>query len=332
MKKREYLLSHEPIDFGFKQSKADFIVDEIPESDFKGSGNFLILLVKKTEMTTWDMVAAFAEYLETEAEKIGYAGLKDKHATTTQYLSFEFKHAKALKKFSHANIKILKTFQHDKNIRMGDLKGNRFTINLFDVDNIKAGKIEKIARKIEKNGLPNYFGYQRFGKDADSITQAQELIDGEIFVENTKVKNFLISVHQSRFFNEWLAERVAISKKEGEKFLLLDGDVMRTPEKLVTPKKAPQKDFEAKKIVPTGLLFGRDVFRAVADAREIEKKYDDEFFQSKGERRDAIVFPKSVTFKFDSDKSRLTISFELPKGSYATVFLEAIGNKELSAL
>ena len=94
---REYIQNREPIHFKFEQNKEDFIVDEIPRK-FKGNGNFLIFHIKKVELTTWDMVAAFAEFLNIPAEKIGYAGLKDKHATTTQYLSFESKYEKQLKK------------------------------------------------------------------------------------------------------------------------------------------------------------------------------------------------------------------------------------------
>ena len=60
------------------------------------------------------MVAIFAKYLNITAQSIGYAGLKDKHAITTQYISVDAKYEKALKKFSHKNIKILKSFKDKK--------------------------------------------------------------------------------------------------------------------------------------------------------------------------------------------------------------------------
>jgi len=330
---REYLQNSQEMDFKFLQTPEDFVVDEIALGEFKGSGNFLILHVKKVEMTTWDMVAAFAEFLNIPAQKIGYAGLKDKHATTTQYISVEKRHEKNLKKFKHSQIKILKSFKHDKSIRMGDLSGNRFSINLQYVDNIEAGKIEKIARKIGKNGLPNYFGYQRFGRDGDSINQAKEMIKGDLFITDSKVKNFLISIYQSTFFNDWLKRRVVKSREDNDgKFLLLAGDVyMSKSGKLSTPKIVPDKDFQNKTLVPTGLLCGRDVFRARDEAREIEKEYDDEFLQEKGYRREALIYPESIECKFDKKFSVLNISFTLPKGSYATVFLEAIGNRNFSA-
>ncbi len=330
---REYLHSTQDIDFKFYQNEKDFVVDEIPMEEFLGRGNYLILKVQKVELTTWDMIAVFAEFLAIPAQKIGYGGLKDKHATTTQYLSLETKYEALLKKFQHKQIKILSTTRHSHSIRMGDLAGNRFSINLYDVDAIDAGKIEKVARKIAKSGLPNYFGYQRFGRDAGSIEQAREMIKGELFIEDAKLKSFLISVYQSYYFNEWLRERIMLSKESGSsEFVLLSGDVFISRDgKLSTPKLIPSKEFAAKKIVPTGLLCGRDTFRAKYDAAEIEKKYDDEFLQEKGQRREALVYPADIDCKYIKKETMLNISFTMPKGSYATVFLESIAGKNYSA-
>jgi len=116
---RVYLQNGEQIDFDFYQNEKDFVVDEIPLGEFKGRGNFIILHVKKVELTTWDMIAVFAEFLKVPAQKIGYAGLKDKHATTTQYISVELKYEKELKKFRHPQIKILSTQHHTESIQMG---------------------------------------------------------------------------------------------------------------------------------------------------------------------------------------------------------------------
>ncbi len=330
--KREYLEDKEKINFKFEQTKEDFIVDENPRS-FTEKGNFLILRVQKIEMTTWDMVAAFAKFLNIPAEKIGYAGLKDKHATTTQFISIEAKYEKALKKFKHPGIKILKLTRDKYSIRMGDLRGNHFSINLFGVSPIEAGQIEKRALKIAKNGLPNYFGYQRFGRDENSIEQAREMISGELHIEDAKLKKFLISIYQSYYFNEWLRERVILSREENDgKFMLLEGDIYLFDEgKLFTPKNMPQKDFEAHKVVPTGLLCGRDVYRARAKAGEIEEKYDDAFLYDKGLRREALIFPTDIKLDYKNNFDILNISFTLPKGSYATVFLEAIANKNFTA-
>jgi len=309
MRKREYLKENS-IDFRFTQTPEDFVVDEVLAFEPKGSGNFLILHIKKVEYSTWDMIASFADFLKIPAQKIGYAGLKDKHATTTQYISVDARHEQTLKKFKNKDIKILSVKKHNKPIKMGDLIGNKFTVNLREITNIEAGQIEKIARKTARDGLPNYFGYQRFGRDGDSLTQAKEMIHGDLHIADNKVKNFLISIYQSEFFNNWLRERVVFSREQNDgKFKILDGDIF------------------FKKNIVSGLLCGRGIKRANGEAREIEKKYDDEFLQEKGYRRASLVFPSSITCKYIKKQTLLNISFELPKGSYATVFLESIAGK-----
>ncbi|MEA1982212.1 MAG: tRNA pseudouridine(13) synthase TruD [Campylobacterota bacterium] len=329
---RLYLEEREPIHFKFEQNQDDFIVDEIGV-EFKGNGNYAILHIKKVEMTTWDMIAAFSDFLNINAEKIGYAGLKDKHATTTQYISVEARYEKELKKFKHPQIKVIGWTRHTHSIRMGDLIGNRFTINLFEVNQIQAGQIEKLAKKSQKFGLPNYFGYQRFGRDGDSIEQAKEMIEGDLHIEDAKLKKFLISIYQSVYFNEWLVERVLMSREQNAgKFLLLEGDLyLDSKGKLFTPKQPQQKDFEEHKVVPTGLLCGRGVYRSRDKAGEIEAKYDDGFLYEKGLRREAIIFPKDINIKYNKDFDKMNITFTLPKGSYATVFLENIASKNFKA-
>jgi len=326
--KRVFLQQHQALDIDFKQSKDDFIVDEIASREFKNRGNFLILHVKKTDLPTWDMLERLSESLNIPLNQIGYAGLKDKYATTSQYISIPLKYERNLKKFHNNKIEILNTFRDKQKINIGDLKANRFTVKLHNIDHMTAGKIEKYARKIEKLGMPNYFGYQRFSKD--SITQAQQMIDADIFIKDGKIKRFLIGVYQSKLFNEWLCERVEMAKESGE-FLLLSGDVMiNSDDKLFTPKTPSVKDFKERKIAPTGLLVGRDVFRARGDARVIEKRYDDELFQEKGHRRRAWIYPQNLTCKYKKDSSVFELSFILPKASYATVFIENIANKNFA--
>ena len=159
------------------------------------------------------------------------------------------------------------------------------------------------------------------------------MISGELHIEDAKLKKFLISIYQSVFFNDWLKERILMSREQNSgKFMLLDGDVyLSNEDKIFTPKNIPQKDFEDKKVVPTGLLCGRGVYRARDKAREIEEKYDDGFLYEKGLRRPAIVFPKDLEMKYNKDFNIMSIAFTLPKGSYATVFLENIANRNLKA-
>jgi tRNA pseudouridine13 synthase len=240
------------------------------------------------------------------------------------------KYSKEIKLFKNKKIEILETFLHNEKLNIGDLEGNRFKINLHNVEVADINHIQKIIKLIVKDGMPNYFGYQRFGKEVvDNLAKAKDVVYGENIVKDKKLSKMLISAYQSSFFNAWLVERLKISNEE---FKLLDGDVFLDlqKDKLFTPKVITPNilnDFHNFKITPTGLLPGRKVFKAVGEAALIEQKYDDLYVQEKGYRREAIVFPRDINCKYDAAKKMCNLDFTLPKGSYATVLVEYLANK-----
>ena len=332
MIKRVYSKNNTVLNFKFVQNENDFLVDEIPIR-FTQTGNFAIFKVKKTNIDTWELIERIAKFLGIFTNEVGYAGLKDKRATTTQYISIPKKYSKEMKSFRSNKIDILETFLHKEKLSIGDLKGNRFRINLHNVSLEDLNQIQRVIKVISKKGMPNYFGYQRFGKDVEeNFTKAKDLVYGETLVKDKKLSKMLISAYQSTFFNEWLVNR--ISNEESD-FTLLDGDVFSDLEKdkLFTPKVITSKilnDFSSQKISPTGLLPGRKVFRSQLKARIIEEKFDDIYIQEKGYRREAIVFPKDITCKYDAKQKDCLLSFALPKGSYATVLIEYLANKNFN--
>ena len=332
MIRRIYPLNDKILNFKFVQNEEDFIVEEQPIK-FSLNGSFLILKIKKTNCDTWELIDRLAKFLGVYSNEIGYAGLKDKRATTTQYISIPKKYSKEIKLFRNKKIEILETFLHNEKLNIGDLEGNRFKINLHNVEISDVNHIQKIIKIISKKGIPNYFGYQRFGKEVvENFEKAKAVVYGEEIVKDKKLSKMLISAYQSSFFNAWLVERLSISKEE---FALLDGDIFLDLEKnkIFTPKAITQNilnDFKSQKITPTGLLPGRKVFKAMGEAFKIESKYDDIYIQEKGYRREAIVYPKSISCKYDASRNICTLDFILPKGSYATVLVEYLANRNFS--
>lgn len=330
--KRVYNHSAKVLNFEFVQNENDFIVDEIPLR-FSNSGNFIILKVKKINLDTWDLIETFAKFLNIYTNEIGYAGLKDKKATTTQYLSIPKKYSKKLQSFRNKKIEILETILHNKKLNIGDLKGNRFKINLHNTTVEELNHIQRRLKKISKEGLLNYFGYQRFGRDVEeNLQKAKELVTGEKIIKDKKLAKMLIMAYQSSFFNSWLIHRTKNSKTN---FDLMNGDVFLDikKQKYITPKmitKSIEDSVSIKNIVPTGLLPGRRVFRSVGEARKIEEMFDDTYIQEKGYRREAIVFPRDIVCKYDSENKVCNLEFSLPKGSYATVLVEYLANKNFS--
>lgn len=311
---RLYLQQHEAIYFTFNQNRYDFIVDEISNIKFKGKGNFMILKIKKQFTSTWELLSIISEKLDIDEHLIGYAGLKDKNATTTQYISIPLNKSRDYKLLNGKMIQVLDTFIHDKKLKIGDLAGNRFKITLKDVDEKDLPKIYQTLAQIQKNGMPNYFGYQRFGKDAD-FAKAKRVAYGEELLRDKKLDKFIKLAYQSYFFNGWLEKRVALSKqKEMKKLLSLDGDVYNLHDRTVI----------------TGLLPGRDIIRAKGEARVLEEKYDDIFIHEKGYRRDAWIKPTNIKNSYNSEKKWLVLEFTLPKSSYATVLIENLANKNFN--
>lgn len=331
---RLYPLNHDPISFSFAQSIKDFVVEELPQDTFSNSGDTLILKIKKKNLSTWDVLRILSNKLRLPTDKMGHAGLKDKHATTTQYISLPYQYKDALEGFSHEGIKIMEMLRHNKPLKTGQLRGNRFFIRLKHVEPHAAGRLEKNFRMIEKNGMPNYFGYQRFGKGKDNFEQSREVAYGESHIQDKKVRSLLISAYQSHFFNAWLAQRVAQMKEANATLLpLLNGEVMMPyPEGETFSPKINRKitsEYSDKKVVPTGLLPGRKVWRSREEAGEIESQFDDGFIHEKGYRRGAWVFPSEMSFHYLFDKKYVELEFTLPKSAYATVVIEYLGNFNL---
>lgn len=331
--KRVFLQKQTNLDFKFYQNVNDFVVEEQP-IEFTGRGNFIILKIKKVNLGTWDLIDKLANGLQIYDNEIGYAGLKDKNATTTQYISIPRKYAKDIEKFKHGKIEILETYLHKVKLNIGDLKGNSFEINLHEVKEEDVFEIQRRLKQISKVGLPNYFGFQRFGRDVkENLEKAQKVIYGDLKIRDRKLEKMLISAYQSDFYNRWLAKRIELSD---DTFKLLGGDVMLDlkQDKFFTPKSITdkiQEDFKSQKILPTGLLSGRGVYRAFGEAKVLEEEFDDTYIQEKGLRRAAIVFPKDISVKYNKKEQKCKVKFTLPKAAYATVLIENISNQNIKA-
>ncbi|MCD4757840.1 MAG: tRNA pseudouridine(13) synthase TruD [Arcobacteraceae bacterium] len=311
---RLYIQEHEPLNFTFHQNKYDFIVNEIPSIEFKNRGNFLILKIKKQHLSTWELLGYISTTLDIDEHLIGYAGLKDKNATTTQYISIPMNKSRDIEYLNSKNITILETYKHDKKLKIGDLKANRFRITLKDVKQEELPKIYQTISQIQKHGMPNYFGYQRFGQEC-SFEKTKRVVYGEEIIGDKKLNKFLKLAYQSYFFNGWLIKRMELSKEQkSNKLIQLDGDICNLHDRTVV----------------TGLLPGRDILRAKGKARIIEEQFDDMFIHEKGYRRDAWIKPQNIKNRFIADKDFLELEFTLPKSSYATVFIENIANKNFT--
>ncbi|NOZ90033.1 MAG: tRNA pseudouridine(13) synthase TruD [Epsilonproteobacteria bacterium] len=343
-------------DFLFNPSPRDFVVSEIPLYEFSGEGEHLILHIRKKDMTTWEMIGAIARYLNIKTKDIGYAGLKDKHAMTMQYISILARgNEDRLKDFTHDKIKILSIQRHNNKIRVGHLKGNHFKIRLKKVLGVQKDKLDSTLKWIKKYGVPNYFGNQRFGNDGKNYQEGRDIVEGKLKIRNRKTKTFLLNAYQSYLFNSWLSKRIELSillesfsedetatilglqkgtlkgtKKQPHFFKLLEGDLMmHYPYGRVFELESLENEaqrFMDRDISPTGLLAGKRVSRSDKIAGEIESKYDTTIGEN-GARRYAWIFVEDIKRNYIEEKAHYELSFYLPKGSYATNVLDVLRGK-----
>jgi len=345
------IYSHAPINFHFNKNSENFVVEEIPLYPFAHTGEWLMLKVRKKGLTTDEMLKKLSSATGIKIRDIGYAGLKDKEGMTIQWISVPRKYRDKINKFQDRQIKIVEQDLHRNKLKIGHLKGNKFFVRLKKVLPVDAKKIDSVLKEIKKYGIPNFFGYQRFGKFGNNWEEGKAIIEGEKFIKNRKLEKFLISAYQSKLFNDWLKERIKLSnifdlsekellmagfKKEIIKFVkaqehpfkLLPGDVMMhypMGKFFYLEDVEDTKRFLKKEITVTGLLPGKKALRAKDFAREIEEKYD-ELIPAKGDRRAAWIFPEIVEKKYLKDYAQYEIVFTLPKGAYATTLIEILQN------
>lgn len=356
---RHYYLPHSSIDFHFRQSARDFVVDEIPLYPFSGEGEHLVLHVRKKNLTTWQMIDIFSNHLGIKGRDFGYAGLKDKNAQTKQYISLPRKYEPLLENFDHESIKILSRTYHNNKIRVGHLKGNRFFIRLKKVTPVAARKIDEALKTIKHSGMPNYFGFQRFGLDGENYKKGEAILAKTFKERNRKLAQFYVNAYQSYLFNAWLSRRIEMSKivsdfsideaagvlgipaeeiqsmkKQLHPFKLLHGDVMMHYPygKIFHFEEGNEPErFEKKDISVTGLLSGKRATRAVAEAQTVEQEFDTIREGIDGARRYGWVFPEECEGEYKEEEAWYELHFTLPKGSYATVLIEEIAKRPIQS-
>jgi len=350
-------LSHRN-DIHFTPTPRDFIVEEIPLYPFAGEGEHAVVCVRKKELTTWEMIRIFSESLGIAQREIGYAGLKDKHAMTIQYLSFPARYLSQMEAFAHPAIKVLSVTRHTNKLRLGHLKGNRFSLRLKKVLGVQQAKIDSVLDWIEANGMPNYFGYQRFGMFGDNWKEGKELAEGHHRMRDRKKRQFLISAWQSKLFNDWLSKRIEMSRlletfeaSEVERILslpeqtlsdtrsqhhffkLLRGDVMmHYPHGRIfhaEDLEEESKKFSAQDRAPTGLIPGKRVQRAIENARILERAFDVTIPEN-GSRRYAWIWPGDIVRRYLPEKAHYELDFTLPKGAYATNLVAMLRGRQES--
>lgn len=174
-----YLTDTPGIGGQIKRRPEDFLVDEIPAYEPCGEGEHLYLVVEKRRRLTTDVVRLLSGHLGVPWKAIGYAGLKDKHAITRQSFSVHGGDEARLATFSDDHIKVLGVSRHTNKIKRGHLRGNRFAIKIREVDPSAVVRVKPLLEAIEREGVANYLGEQRFGYRRNNHVLGKLLLEGK---------------------------------------------------------------------------------------------------------------------------------------------------------
>ncbi len=315
-------------------SPEDFRVDEIDTFEASGNGEHLLLSIEKREMTTMHAARRIAQWAGVAESAIGFAGMKDRHAVTRQRFSVWIpkKVAPDVEALQSDDLKVLSANWHARKLPRGALTGNRFVLMLRDVEGDHA-EIETRLDAIAKQGVPNYFGEQRFGRSGDNVAQALAMFAGRRV--RREERSMLLSAARSQIFNAALDRRV----ERGDWNTAIEGDVFMLDGSHSVFGPVDIDDIIATRLAsfdihPTGPMWGRGELRTKGDVLALEadiaQSHADlcsglEAAGMKQERRGLRLPVTELSWTW-LQGDVLSLSLQLPAGSYATTVLRELGD------
>jgi len=318
-----------------------FVVEEIPLYEPQGSGQHLYINITRTGLTTKEVEAACARLFSLKRSQIGHAGLKDKNARTTQTFSLDLgvqpgiaDEAVAARLSDAVGVQVNWVRRHRNKLKTGHLLGNRFEIVVSEPDCSAEeclARCHRIAERLIAQGLPNYFGPQRMGREGANVAQGLAILQGSLKKRDKWLRQFLVSSVQSYLCNRYLAERVGMGAFDR----LLAGDVAKKYATGglfdVVDLDQEQPRYQAQEISFTAPLFGPAMWAAQAEAGALEDKVlaqsgltVEDFGRARvnGTRRLGRLLVTDL--EVHSHAEGVLVRFSLTKSAYATTVLREL--------
>jgi tRNA pseudouridine13 synthase len=317
----------------------DFAVEEDLGFTPAGAGAHVLLRVRKRGANTEWVAREIARAAGCRPNDVGFAGLKDRHAVTTQWFSvpsprgsaYVGEMVTALSRVRGEGYEVVEAHPHAKKLPRGALAGNRFTIRVRDVsadDSAVAARIDAIAR----DGLPNFFGPQRFGREGANLRK----ISPDISAVQPRERTYVLSAARSLVFNAVLTERV----NDGTWCRLEIGDVANLDSKGSVFAVESVDDLlrdrsSALDVHPTGPMWGSGELLSRGRVQELEQRVGATFAEPcalvtaagmSQERRSLRLSVRELGW--ERDGGDVIVRFWLTKGSFATTVLRELFDTE----
>ena len=150
-----------------RERPEDFLVEEIPLFRPSGRGDHTIAQIEKRATSTFDALLFLSKTCKVSERVIGYAGLKDARAVARQFVSLPKVSPQRVLAANHRKFRVLSAARNEKPLRIGQLRGNRFTIKIRGCDLSRVEEARSVLETIVRRGMPNAYGGQRYGTRLD---------------------------------------------------------------------------------------------------------------------------------------------------------------------
>ncbi|MCU6663990.1 MAG: tRNA pseudouridine(13) synthase TruD [Silvania sp.] len=319
-----------------KANPEDFVVIEDLGFEPDGEGEHILVRILKNGCNTRFVAEALAKFLKISAREVSFAGQKDKHAVTEQWLCARVpgNAMPDLSKFQPEGCTVLEYARHKRKLRLGALKGNAFTLVLRDVSH--RDDVEQRLVAIREQGVPNYFGAQRFGIGGSNLQGALRWSQSNAPVRDRNKRSFWLSAARSALFNQIVSERL----KKPDANQVVVGDALQLAGRgswfVATAEEMPdlQARVDAKTLLITAALAGTGewgpqgealLFEQAAIAGETELLSLLMREKVEAARRAMLLYPQQLSWNWWDDAT-VELRFWLPAGSFATSVVRELIN------
>ncbi|HDG1674259.1 MAG: tRNA pseudouridine(13) synthase TruD [Kluyvera cryocrescens] len=319
-----------------KANPEDFLVVEDLGFEPDGEGEHILVRILKNGCNTRFVADALAKFLKIHAREVSFAGQKDKHAVTEQWLCARVpgKEMPDLTQFQLEGCQVLEYARHKRKLRLGALKGNQFTLVLREVKG--RDDVEARLQAIVERGVPNYFGAQRFGIGGSNLLGALRWAESGAPVRDRNKRSFWLSAARSALFNQIVSERL----KKPDFNQVVDGDALQLSGRgswfvaSVEEQATLQARVDARELMITAALPGSGDWGTQRDALEFEKAVlaEEIALQSllerekvEAARRAMLLYPQQMSWNWWDDVT-VELRFWLPAGSFATSVVRELIN------